>query len=130
MTPSFSIEADHDLKIIRYRHSGRLTYDEIGQAWMQLLSMKEFTEMKYNLLSDYRDAIFDMELEEADRIVDFMRTIEPVVRGKKQSLIVTDPYSTAGSVLFQEQVYKKVGFIVNTFSTIEGGLKWLESEFN
>lgn len=125
MDSTFSIEPDHDLKIIRYIHSGRLTYDDIGQAWAQLLSMPEFTAMKYNLLSDYRKAIFDMELEEADKIVEFMKTIEPVVRGKKQCLVVEDPYSTAGSILFQQKVYQEVGFRVKTFSTIKAAEEWL-----
>ncbi len=125
MDSAFSIIPDHDLKFLRYTHSGRLTYEDIGQAWTQLLSMPEFTTMKYNLLSDYRNASFNMELEEADEIVEFMKNIEPLVRGKKQSLVVEDPYSTAGSILFQQKVYKEVGFIVKTFSTLKAAEEWL-----
>lgn len=125
MESTFSIEADHELKIIRYKHSGILDYDEIGKAWQQFLSMKEFTEQGYHLLSDYREAVFDMHLDEADRIVDFMRGIRPIVDGKKQSLIVRDPYSTAGAILFQESVTKEIGFNVKTFSSEEAALQWL-----
>jgi len=125
MKPEFTIEADHDLKIIRYRHTGKLSYEDIGEAWMELLSMREFTALKYNLLSDYSKAVFNMELSEANAIVDFLKNVGPVVRGKKQSLIVNDPYSTAGSLLFQEKVFQEVGFIVNTFSTEKAALIWL-----
>lgn len=54
-----------------------------------------------------------------------MKNIEGVVRGKKQALIIDDPYSAAGSMIFESDVYKKVGFNVKIFSTEEAAIKWL-----
>ena len=121
---NYTINIDHNLKIIRYKHTGLIKDEEIAEAWQSLLSMKEFTELKYNLLSDYRGAKLDMDRKSPDRIVEFMMAIEHIVRGKKQSLILDDPYSTAGSVLFSEKVNKKVGFKVKVFSTEEAALEW------
>ena len=59
-------------------------------------------------------------------IIDYMKAIEPIVKGKKQALIVDDPYSVAGSMLFENKVYREVGFIVKVFSTEEAALKWLQ----
>jgi hypothetical protein len=124
---NYTIDIDHDLRIIRYKHSGSIKSKEIAEAWQSFLSMKEFTDLKYNLLSDYRGAKLNMDIKSPDLIVDFMMTIEPIVRGKKQSLILDDPYSTAGSVLFGERVYKKVGFKVKVFSTEKAALEWISS---
>jgi len=121
----YSIDIDHDRKLIIYRHSGFLTTDNIGEVWTQLLAMPEFTQMKYNLLSDYRNSRFIFSVEEVTEIVNFMRNIENMVRGKKQALILEDPRSTAASMLFEQKVYDEVGFDVQVFSTEKAALRWL-----
>lgn len=122
---SFSIEVDHDLRLIRYCDSGQIGLDDIGGAWQEFLKLPEFTQKKYNLLSDYSKGTFNFSEEQIDAIVEFMRQIEPIVRGKKQALIVSDPLSTAASMLFEEEVYKEVGFDVKVFSTIKVAVSWL-----
>jgi AAA+ ATPase superfamily predicted ATPase len=121
----YTIDIDHDLKLIIYRHSGLLTTENIGEVWAQFLTMPEFTQMKYNLLSDYRKSKFLFVVEEVTEIVNFMRNIEAIVRGKKQALILDDPRSTAASMLFEQKVYEEVGFYVQVFSTEEVALVWL-----
>lgn len=123
---NYSIKVDHELKIIRYKHSGKLSFTDIGEAWGEFLSLKEFTEGKYNLLSDYREAIFDMKVEQIDDIIEFMRGIKQIVRGKKQSIIIHDPYSTAGSIIFSNKVYQEIGFEIKIFSTEPAAIGWLE----
>jgi len=121
----YTINIDHKLKIIRYKHSGIILFEDIGDAWKELLELMEFTQLNYNLLSDYRDGKFDMGIDSVEKIVGFMKTIEPIVRGKKQSLIIDEPYAVAGSMLFGNEVYKEVGFDVKVFSTEDGALSWL-----
>ncbi len=122
---SCTIIPDHDLKIIRYRHSGMIKGEDIHAVWMKLLTMPEFTAMGYNLLSDYRDSRFDIPIENLNAIVEFMISIKPVIEGKKQSLIVDNPYNTAASVLFSDRVIEKTGFLVNVFSSETVALAWL-----
>lgn len=122
---NYTITLDNTLKIIRYTHSGDLTYEDIGGAWAELLALQEFTAGKFNLLSDYREAIFKMEITQIKDIVVFLKSIEPVVRGKKQSIIIADPYSTAGTMLFKSEVYAEIGFKVEVFSTETEAIKWL-----
>jgi hypothetical protein len=123
----YTIKLDHENKLVRYKHTGNILGEEIEQAWMEFLSMKEFTEMNYNLMSDYRDSTFDMHHNEVSMIIEFMKKIEHIVRGKKQSLIVDNPYSTATSEIFAERVYEATGFKVELFSTPEAALEWLRS---
>jgi hypothetical protein len=122
---SYSIELDHQNKLIRYKHSGVITKNDIGQAWQEFLQMDEFTKMGYNLLSDYTEAKFNMELDEVNQITEFLHSIKAILNGKKQALIVNDPYNTVISVLFEGDVNHKVGFNVKTFSTQKSAFNWL-----
>ncbi len=124
---NYSFTIDHSLKIIKYKHSGNLNYEDIGKAWYQLLAIKEFTEEKYNLFSDYREASFKMKVDDINNIIEFMSGIKDVVNGKKQSILILDPYSTAGSILFGDQVYEEIGFEVKIFTTETAAIKWLTS---
>jgi len=121
----FSIIPDPELKIIKYTHSGLIYSHEIEKAWSVLLGMKEFVELNYNLLSDYRGGKFQMNISEVPEIVKFMSAIKNIVKGKKQALIVDDPYSVAGSMLFENKMFEEIGFIVKVFSTDEAALEWL-----
>lgn len=121
----YTISIDHKLKMIRYTHSGRIKPEDIGEAWGELLALNEFTQLKYNLLSDYRNGSFQIALDFLPELMGFMRSIESVVRGKKQAIIVEDPYSVAGSMLFENEVQKEIGFNVQVFSTEVSALRWL-----
>ncbi len=122
---SYSIKVDHQNKLIRYRHSGQIKIEDIGKAWDEFLKLKEFTEQGYNLLSDYRDGVFDMKIETVYEIVQILVPLKPILSGKKQSMILGDPYSTAGSMLFENEVYEKVGFLVKVFSTKKAAMDWV-----
>ena len=122
---NYSIEADDTLKIIRYKHSGKVDKEEIGKAWQGLIKLRKFTELNYNLLSDYRAATFNLNLEDVELISDFLSSLKHVLNGKKQSLIIDNPKATAFSIMFEDKVLKKIGFKVNVFSTIEAAEDWL-----
>jgi len=93
---NYSIKVNHELKIIRYSHSGLIDKkEEIGQVWEELLRLKEFTELKYNLLSDYRNATINLRFDDIGLIIDFLYSIKHILNGKKQSLVLNDPKSTA-----------------------------------
>ena len=121
----YTISINHELKLIEYKHSGIIYAEDIGEAWKEFLALQEFTNLKYNLLSDYRNGKFQFKPVIINEIVDYMKKIEMIVRGKKQALIVDDPLSVAESILFQNDVHKQVGFNVCVFSTEDSALRWL-----
>ena len=121
----FSIKLDHDLKIVSYTHSGKIELNDIGSAWQQFLSMPEFTEQKYNLLSDYRDAVFNFPSAMVKDILDYLVNLEHILRGKKQVLLVDNPGNTAISMLLEADVNFKIGFIVRVFTDEQAALNWL-----
>lgn len=121
----YSISIDHELRIIRYRHSGIIHAEDIEEAWGEFINMPDFTQNKYELLSDYRDGKFKIPLSHLSEMIKFMRKIEAHVKGRKQALIVDSPYSVAGSIIFKNKVYKEIGFDVKVFSTEAAALKWL-----
>lgn len=123
----YSINIDHELKLIKYKHSGLIYSEDIEKAWNMFLTFPEFTNLKYNLFSDYRDGKFQIPRQDLSNIIHFMEKIENIVRGKKQALIVDEPYSVAASILFENAVNEKVGFNVQIFNTENAALKWLSS---
>lgn len=123
---NFTLTIDHELKIIRYKHVGEINHhEEIGEVWQQLLSMEEFTKQGYNLLSDYREAQFKFPPSVLYEIVAFLEQLEPILRGKKQSLLMTDPGSTAYSILFESAVFHAIGFRVKVFSTEQAAIRYV-----
>lgn len=122
---SFTITVDNDLKLVKYNHSGVLSKEDIGMAWQELLKLKEFTELKYNLLTDYRDSTCKIEVEEVDLICVFLVTLKNILKDKKQALIIDEPLGVAISTLFEGEVNKKIGFIVRVFSSQEAATNWL-----
>jgi hypothetical protein len=125
----YSITIDNNLKIIKYKHNGTIKAVEIGAVWDKLLAMKEFTELKYNLFSDYRNAKFDIDTDFLPELMEFMFNIKDIVKGKKQCLIVDEPFTTAASFLFKNEVNEKVGFNVKVFSTEAVAMRWLTTDY-
>jgi len=122
---SYNIEIDNKLKIIRYTHSGNIGKNKIGKAWEDLFCLKEFTDLGYNLLSDYRNAVFNLSIEDIDLISDFLFKFKEILNNKKQSIVICDTKSVAMSLMFEPEIYSKVGFNVKVFSTIENAVNWL-----
>jgi hypothetical protein len=122
---NYSIQIDHELKLIKYKHAGIILAEDIEKAWYEFLSFKEFTLLNYNLFSDYRNGKLQISVKYLPDIILFMQKIENIVRGKKQALIVDEPYSVAASMLFESEVNMKVGFNVKVFTTANAALNWL-----
>lgn len=122
---NFEINIDHNNKLIHYKHSGNLKVEDIGKAWDKLLQMKEFTELKYNLFSDYTNAIYDLDADNIDKIVEILIPLKEILYNKKQVLLLSDPTSTALALAFEEDVNKKVGFRTKVFTTKKAALRWI-----
>lgn len=121
----FFITLEPEHKLIRYRHTGTILGQDLDAAWMQILGLKEFTELGYNLISDYSGSVFNMPLEKADEIVEFLKTINPIIMGKKHAIVVDDVYSTAASLFFEQHVTQQTGFLVQVFSTEPVAMAWV-----
>lgn len=117
-----SIKFNHEKKYLHYSHQGIVDRKDIGEVWKQLLSMPEFTQKKYNLLSDYRGAKFNFTPLEIDVIDSFLQSIKTIIDGKKNAVIVDFPEETVISILFE---YNKMNFQVKTFCTEEAALRFL-----
>jgi len=123
----FKIEIDNDIRIIRYTHDGLISRQELGLAWGEILKLNEFSHLKFNLLSDYRNADFDFSVNETDVIWEFLESIKHILKGKRESVITDKPFTTAISMLFEKELYLKIGFNVKIFSTEKEALRWLSA---
>lgn len=80
----YSINIDHEHKLIKYRHSGIIFAEDIEEAWNEFLTFEEFTLLNYNLFSDYRNGKFKIAPDFLPDIIFFMKKIENIVRGKSK----------------------------------------------
>lgn len=122
---SCSIIIDHENKYIHYSHQGRISRKEIGDVWEELLNLTEFSKEKYNLLSDYRNGVFDFSIDKIDVIKDFLIANQDVLKGKKNAVIVDNPGETAIAMMFENEMQIQFNFYVKTFSTLEAAVDFL-----
>ncbi|MCL3781936.1 hypothetical protein EMN47_16240 [Prolixibacteraceae bacterium JC049] len=122
---SYTLELNHHKKFIAYKHCGNITRDDIGEAWEEMLKMPEFTQEKYNLFSDYSEGVFIGTPKDVKLVSDILFELKDMLKGKKQALILSEPMSTALSILFEGEINERIGFIVKVFSTKEAAQEWL-----
>jgi len=122
---NYSINIDHIKKIIRLKHSGCINDYDIMEAWKEFLEMKEFKVDGYSVLSDYRNGKFNIKAERLLNLVDFFQHCGREFKGNRQCMLVDDPYTTAISLLFKNQLTKKAGFIIDVFSTETAAVDYL-----
>ena len=121
----FSIDLDKDLRIIKYKAWGRIDKNDIGVGWQEIIGRKEFTDLGYHVLADYRYAQFSFSIDDTtilDRIIEASK-IE--FKGKKNAVIVTLPHSTAISMIVKGKFHPKLGYEIEIFYTEEAAIKWL-----
>lgn len=122
---SYLIKLNHENKYVHYSHTGIIERKEIGEVWEKLLDMDEFTQNKYNLLSDYRGAKFNFDVFEIDVIEFFLESIKIVLDGKRNAVIVEKPHEAVISMMIENKINKKINFHVKIFSTEEAAIRFL-----
>lgn len=126
LNTNYTLEIDTSNKLIRYTHAGDLNPESIGLAWQELLVMPEFVTGGYDLMTDYRQAVYTGESEDMELIADHLSQYSSILKGKMQAIIFEDSYSTALTILFNNEVHQKTGFIVAVFTSSSEGLAWLK----
>ena len=83
---NYSITINHELNLIRYTHHGEISLKEIEIAWVDLLGLIEFSELKYDLLTYYRDTLSKIEVNNIHLKCDFLLTIKDILKDKKTGI--------------------------------------------
>lgn len=122
----YTIKINDDSKYIIYKHTGKIKRSEIGEAWRELLKMKEFTELGYNLISDYRESEFDFDIDEMPIVDEFLKSINHIISGKKNAVIIDNPRSTVFPMLYERKSGKELDFDVKMFSTEEAAASYVQ----
>lgn len=122
---NYKIELDHDLKFVRYTHTGIMTLEEIGDAWREMLGMEEFTQGGYHILTDYRGGIYDFSIERLENIDDFLYKIKDVLDGKKNAVLTDRPDELAITMLVGNKKDREMNYHVKLFTTEKEALAFL-----
>jgi len=122
---SHSIILNHEFKFIYYKHTGVVQRKEIGEVWCKILSMSEFLDLNYNILSDYSNAKLDFDLSDTDVINQFLVEKRDILNGRKNAVVVNNPHDTVISVVFEREMLDKINFKIRTFSTLAAAEEYL-----
>lgn len=122
---AYSIELNHEFQFIRYSHSGEIERKEIGEAWREIIELKEFTQLGYNLLTDYRGGVFFISIDEISLVDDFPGKIKHLLKGKRNAVIVDNPNEHVLSMLVGMDKDIAMNYYVDLFSTEEAALNYL-----
>lgn len=118
-------DINQELKLVIHKYRGDVTPNHLKNAWHTFLHLKSFTSDGYNLLSDYSEAKFNLELHELDVARPFLKRHRYFLQGKKEAVVTNDPVTTAICSLFEQHAYEDAGMLVRVFTTKEAAFKWI-----
>jgi len=119
------IVIDHEKKAICRYFKGLIKTDEICESWQQIITMPEFTNLGYNLLTDYAEAEFDFPISKTEDIWKCLDNLKNLLTNRKEAIIAVTPFNTAVNMLFEKDSYRLLNYWVKTFSTREAAIDWL-----
>jgi hypothetical protein len=123
---SYTINIDHENRVVRYKYPGLLEKKDLGKAWIEILKIDEFLNQGYGLLSDYREAKFNFVYEDTEEIWDFLIVNKNTLKNKCEAILTDNPENLVMTLLFEEEVSQKIGFHIKSFSTETAALEWLK----
>ncbi len=122
---SCSIELNDKQEIIYYQHYGTLGKNSIFDAWNKVLALLVRKGTNYNLILDYRGALFGFSTSEIDDIVKFFYCRINLLHGKKIAGITNNVQEAAIIKLIKTLKEKETYIQVQMFQTIEGAYHYL-----
>jgi len=114
-----------ELKLVIHKYKGDVTQNHLKNAWHTFMHLKSFTSEGYNLISDYSDGKFKLDLHDLDIARPFLKSHRHMLQGKKEAVITKDPFTTAICSLFEQYAYEDAGMVVKVFSTKDAAFRWL-----
>jgi len=125
---NYTINIDHEDRIIHYKYPGLIERKDLGIAWKSILQIDEFVNKGYGLLSDYRNSKFNFTINDTDEIWSFLIKNKELLKNKCEAILTDNPENTVITILFEMEIYEKIGFEIKTFSTEPVALDWLKKK--
>jgi hypothetical protein len=122
MDKNFKYEFDHLTGILFKYYYGPITIEDISSSWEYAFKNNLIPKDVKGFVLDYRDANFNMELEEHTQISDFYKKNIEVFRNLKIAVITENPNDVVIPILVE---YKDDGYFSKLFSTTKAAITWV-----
>ncbi|MCF8379387.1 MAG: hypothetical protein K9H49_07410 [Bacteroidales bacterium] len=109
-------------KIMFKSYYGLISIDIIASSWMQAFEKEIIPKETVGFILDYREAIFDMDVDEHAEIANFYKKNLEVFRNKKIAIITDKPKAVVIVTLVEAL---DDGYFSKPFSTLEAARAWV-----
>jgi hypothetical protein len=113
---------DPTQKIFYKHYLGVVTYLDFESSWLNVIKDNVFPTETRGFLLDYRNALFNVSLNEAYKIADFFLSHLNIFGNKKIAFIASTPEQIVLPMLLSEY---DMNYQSRPFSTIEAAESWI-----
>ncbi|MFW5852040.1 MAG: hypothetical protein ACOCWB_07445 [Bacteroidota bacterium] len=122
MEQKFLYHFDSQTGIVYKNYYGKITIDDIENSWIYAFEQNLFPPNTIGFILDYREASFEISIEEYIKIPLFYTQHLDVFGGKKIAIVTDNPKDVVIPVLVQK---KDKGYASQPFSTVEAAIYWV-----
>ena len=101
---------------------GAISVFDIQNSWDFAISHNLIPKHTGGFILDYRSAIFDIDIDEYEKIANYYKRNLDVFRNKKIAILINDSKDSVIPFLVQT---KDDGYRSQPFSTVEGAMDWI-----
>ena len=113
-----------EFNIIIEFYSGPVNLSDLTDIRNKLINEKLLIN-NFNFIVDLRNAVFDLHTNVVEEFISYVKQKSDLIWKRKTSIISLTPNQSAFSVLYISDLGNSP-LKVNTFSTIESALKWVD----
>ena len=118
----YTYEFDNSTGVMFKYYFGLITLEDIITSWEYAFANNLIPKSTKGFVVDYRQANFNMKIDEHKHIADFYKN-HPEIFGKLKTAVVTDdPHDVIIPTLVE---MLNEGYYSRTFSTLEAAIEWV-----
>ncbi len=122
MEKNFRYDFDADSGILYKYYFGLITIRDIVSSWKYAFENNLIPINKKGFILDYRNASFDIAIDEHPKIAEFYKSHLDVFGNFKIAVITNEPKDVVIPILVETM---DDGYISSPFSTLEGAIEWV-----
>jgi len=118
----FAYKYNSSQRILYKYYYGSISMEDIKSSWLHAFENNIIPNETSGFILDYRNATFDMEIDEHEAIADFYKNNLAVFQDKKIAIISDEPKAIVIAILTES---KDDGYYSKPFSTVEAAIAWI-----
>lgn len=122
MNGKYFYQYDSVLRIMHKEHFGVFTIEALIESWDYAIAQNLLPSDIVSFLLDYSEAVLDLSMGAAKKMVDYFNAHPELFKGKKIAVVVNTPENIVHPILAQSRPRT---YDLSIFSTLEGANDWL-----